>query len=104
MSVLQVWFKHDLRLDDHPGLHNAVAAGTALVPVYCFDPSQLLHLLRASHGSEGDRAIATYTYVVTLRICPYTYTCTAVIIQRMSQVSLCVFTHACMPLHRHGYS
>lgn len=59
--MLQVWFKHDLRLDDHPGLHSAVATGSALVPVYCFDPSQLLHLLRASHGLEGDPAIATYT-------------------------------------------
>ena len=58
MIVLQVWFKHDLRLDDHPGLQKAVAADTSLVPVYCFDPSQLLHLLRASHGLEGDHNFA----------------------------------------------
>ena len=56
MSMLQVWFKHDLRLDDHPGLQEAVTGGTSLVPVYCFDPSQLGHLLRASHGLEGDHA------------------------------------------------
>lgn len=56
--MLQVWFKHDLRLDDHPGLQQAVSADTSLVPVYCFDPSQLLHLLRASHGLEGDHAFA----------------------------------------------
>ncbi|KAL3153511.1 hypothetical protein ABBQ38_011843 [Trebouxia sp. C0009 RCD-2024] len=48
-----VWFKHDLRLDDHPGLQEAVTAGTSLVPVFCFDPSQLGHLLRASRGLEG---------------------------------------------------
>ena len=58
--MLQVWFKHDLRLDDHPGLQSAVAAETSLVPVYCIEPSQLLHLLRASHGLEGDHAFAIH--------------------------------------------
>lgn len=55
--MLQIWFKHDLRLDDHPGLQKAVAAETNLVPVYCIDPSQLLHLLHASHGLDGEYAL-----------------------------------------------
>ena len=51
---LQVWFKHDLRLDDHPGLEKATSA--EVVPVFCFDPRQLLHLLRTSHGLQGRSA------------------------------------------------
>lgn len=58
--MLQVWFKHDLRMDDHPGLQKAVAAETSLVPVYCIDPSQLLHLRRASHGLQGDHDFAIH--------------------------------------------
>ncbi|KAL0021846.1 hypothetical protein WJX77_007187 [Trebouxia sp. C0004] len=46
-----VWFKHDLRLDDHPGLEQATLAN--VVPVFCFDPKQLLHLLRTPHGLQG---------------------------------------------------
>ena len=33
-----VWFKHDLRLDDHPGLQAALENGTPVIPVFCFDP------------------------------------------------------------------
>jgi len=49
----QVWFKQDLRLDDHPGLVQAAAAGAPLVPLFCFDPALYAHLLRAPHGLEG---------------------------------------------------
>ncbi|XP_073012014.1 uncharacterized protein [Typha latifolia] len=33
-----VWFKNDLRIDDHPGLVAAVAEHSTVVPVYVFDP------------------------------------------------------------------
>jgi pimeloyl-ACP methyl ester carboxylesterase len=33
-----VWFKRDLRLDDHPGLCNVVEQGNQVVPVFVFDP------------------------------------------------------------------
>ena len=32
-----VWFKRDLRLDDHPGLCNVVEQGNQVVPVFVFD-------------------------------------------------------------------
>lgn len=42
----QLWYKHDLRLDDHPGLAHARASGRPIVPCFCFDPTLLVHLLR----------------------------------------------------------
>lgn len=33
-----VWFRQDLRLDDHPTLHAAVNRGGAIVPVYVWSP------------------------------------------------------------------
>lgn len=32
-----VWFRHDLRLQDNPALHAALARGTAVLPVYILD-------------------------------------------------------------------
>ena len=37
MSATIVWFQLDLRLDDQPALGFAVAAGKAVIPVYCLD-------------------------------------------------------------------
>ncbi|MBR0558677.1 cryptochrome/photolyase family protein [Neokomagataea anthophila] len=34
-----VWFRHDLRLDDHPALSAAVETGRPVLCVYIFDPS-----------------------------------------------------------------
>lgn len=48
-----VWFKHDLRLDDHPGLQAALELGAPLLPVYCFDPEQYAHLLQLPGGVAG---------------------------------------------------
>lgn len=48
-----MWFKHDLRLDDHPGLEQAAATSSQIIPVFCFDARQLLHLLRAPNGFQG---------------------------------------------------
>ena len=40
-----LWFKHDLRIDDHPGIHQALAfksntahTNTKIIPFFCFDP------------------------------------------------------------------
>jgi deoxyribodipyrimidine photo-lyase len=35
-----VWFRHDLRLNDHPALHHAVQNGAAILPVYIWDPEE----------------------------------------------------------------
>lgn len=35
-----LWYRNDLRLHDHEPLHQAVNAGAAIVPLYCFDPRQ----------------------------------------------------------------
>lgn len=39
MRIL-IWFRQDLRLQDHCPLHRAVQAGAEILPVYCFDPRQ----------------------------------------------------------------
>ncbi|XP_021730318.1 uncharacterized protein LOC110697260 [Chenopodium quinoa] len=33
-----VWFKHDLRIDDHPGIVSAASNYSNVVPIYVFDP------------------------------------------------------------------
>ena len=35
-----VWFRHDLRLDDHPALHAAVVSGGPIIPVYIWAPQE----------------------------------------------------------------
>jgi deoxyribodipyrimidine photo-lyase len=35
-----LWFRHDLRLEDHPALHAALASGGEVLPVYILDPDQ----------------------------------------------------------------
>eukprot|EP00891_Asterochloris_glomerata_P003213 jgi/Astpho2/3213/Aster-x0568 len=47
-----LWFKHDLRIDDHPGLHHALSRPGGIVPLFCFDPGHQ-NLLRTPHGIEG---------------------------------------------------
>lgn len=54
-----LWYKRDLRLDDHPGWHQALAAGSApappsVVPVFCFDPARYAHLVLPPGGAEGE--------------------------------------------------
>ena len=48
----QVWFKQDLRTDDHPGLKLADDAASVL-PVFCFDPALYTQLLRTPNGLQG---------------------------------------------------
>lgn len=49
-----LWLKRDLRLDDHPGWHQALEAPGA-VPVFCFDPDRYAHLVLPRGGAEGER-------------------------------------------------
>ncbi len=48
-----LWLKRDLRLDDHPGWHQALAAAGA-APVFCFDPERYAHLVLPRGGAEGE--------------------------------------------------
>ena len=50
----QVWYKHDLRLDDHPGLVSAARSSSAIVPLFCFDPVLHGDLLTVQQGLEGE--------------------------------------------------
>lgn len=36
-----VWFKHDLRSTDHPGLTRAIASRRPVIAFFCFDPAIL---------------------------------------------------------------
>ncbi|RVW90612.1 hypothetical protein CK203_038795 [Vitis vinifera] len=36
-SVAVLWFKHDLRIDDHPGLVAAASRHRTVIPLYVFD-------------------------------------------------------------------
>lgn len=38
--ITLVWFRHDLRLSDHPALTHAVAGSAAIIPVYLWDPQE----------------------------------------------------------------
>lgn len=40
MTTTLVWFRNDLRVADHPALHDALAAGDAIVPVYIHAPEE----------------------------------------------------------------
>lgn len=50
---MQVWLKHDLRLDDHPGFINAAKTSSEVVPFFCVAPELYVHLLRIPYGVEG---------------------------------------------------
>lgn len=56
-----IWFKADLRVDDHPGLH-AVAAATAALPLFVFDPLRHGHL-----AATPDTATALARALASLR-------------------------------------
>jgi hypothetical protein len=51
--VVQVWFKHDLRLTDHPGLLAAVAAGAPIIPCFSLCPSLYSPLALTPGGPAG---------------------------------------------------
>jgi DNA photolyase len=58
LALLQVWFKHDLRLDDHPGLVAALErekqhSSGGVILAFVFDPAYYPHLLATPSGVEG---------------------------------------------------
>ena len=68
MSIALIWFRRDLRLDDHPALQAALRAGHQIVPVYIHAPDEeaswspgaaslawLRHSLIALDGSLRER-------------------------------------------------
>eukprot|EP00873_Tetraselmis_striata_P041449 jgi/Tetstr1/461713/TSEL_000607.t1 len=48
-----VWYKHDLRTDDHIGLVAAADAAAEMVPLFVFDPEQFKQVLRSPGGAEA---------------------------------------------------
>ena len=50
---MQLWFKYDLRTDDHPGMVAVADSAAELVPLFCFDPKQYVQVLRAPGGPEA---------------------------------------------------
>lgn len=50
---MQVWLKHDLRLDDNPGLQDALQETSQIVPAFCMDPKLYVHLQRTPNGVPG---------------------------------------------------
>jgi pimeloyl-ACP methyl ester carboxylesterase len=52
-SIALVWFKHDMRIDDHPGLHHALAVGEHVVPFFCFDPVRYRQALESPSAASS---------------------------------------------------
>lgn len=48
-----VWFKHDLRISDHPGLLAAAATGRPVVPFFCLDPEAYADLALQPSGAKS---------------------------------------------------
>ena len=55
-----VWFKHDLRASDHPGLlaavRSAAASGVNVIPFFCLDPALYADLALSPNGPAGEAA------------------------------------------------
>ncbi|MGA1623026.1 MAG: deoxyribodipyrimidine photo-lyase, partial [Synechocystis sp.] len=39
-QTVLIWFRNDLRLHDHEGIHHALGSGAAIAGVYCYDSRQ----------------------------------------------------------------
>lgn len=48
-----LWFKHDLRIDDHPGLHEALVAKKDIIPFFCFDPKRYEAVVHSPASAAG---------------------------------------------------
>jgi deoxyribodipyrimidine photo-lyase len=67
LNRILVWYRNDLRLHDHEPLHQAIAQGAEVIPVYCFDPR---HFGETSFGfakTGGFRAQFLWESVADLR-------------------------------------
>lgn len=49
MSIAAVWFRRDLRLEDHTALHHALQSGKKILPVFIFDSNILDELDKNDH-------------------------------------------------------
>jgi deoxyribodipyrimidine photo-lyase len=47
--MIVFWFRRDLRLDDNTGLHNAIASGEKVLPIFIFDRNILDELPKDDH-------------------------------------------------------
>ena len=66
--VQLLWYKRDLRLDDHPGWQHSLEAGAdgsaaAPLPVFVFDPLRYAPLVLPVGGAEGERSTAAHAAV-----------------------------------------
>ena len=57
-TTVLIWFRHDLRLADHPALAAALATGGRVLPVFVWDPEAAGdHAPGASIGGSGGAQI-----------------------------------------------
>jgi hypothetical protein len=83
-----LWFKHDLRVDDHPGLV-AASKSRALVPLYVFDHRILS---REFHIHQHSFIVHFCMYVLCIYEV-YMYACIRVY---LIHVCMDVYTHICV--------
>lgn len=50
-----LWFKHDLRTHDHPGLSKALATSRPVIAFFCFDPATLSDQATTLWGPQAVR-------------------------------------------------
>ena len=56
MSISVVWFKRDLRLQDHAPLAEAIRAGRPVLLCYCFEPELMQEVVYTGETREGIEA------------------------------------------------
>jgi len=55
-----LWFKHDLRIDDHPGLHQAFTSSNTIIPFFCFDPKRYEQVVHSTSSAAAlSRAVTS---------------------------------------------
>jgi deoxyribodipyrimidine photolyase len=51
--VSLLWYKHDLRLNDHPGIYQALEESRDIVPVFVFDPVRYADLVESEEMANA---------------------------------------------------
>lgn len=69
-AILQVWFKHDLRVEDHPGLLAAARSSRPIIPFFCLDPALHAELALTPQGPVGKRP---HSNAITVMVLPAGY-------------------------------
>ena len=49
-----VWFRNDLRVDDHTGLKSAIENSNKVIGIYCFNPNLYIDCLLYTSPSPRD--------------------------------------------------